>query len=639
MKKVILSTILAFVSAMWGLAGTITSSGTLTNLTPAGFGSGTDNADLDAENVGMGGFVVFHSVPEGTNLSGQPWDLGIVDQKPAYISAIDGSLSTSSGGWANYDDVTLGGNLYNTGGIVNSPGAGAETEVFNFTIGAGVPENLKIGLVVDNSDSANWDVTNVRIEGPNAETADQEVITDGGLDVVQFNLSGSVEDEIYTVYATSAPSGIVIGAITFDSDVPPIDLTDPTDTDNDTMGDNWENFYFGDLTSSDGTGDEDSDGATDLQEWTALSNPTKMDTDGDSLTDGDEINTHLTSPILVDTDLDTFNDGFEVANGTDPTDDESFPLPSATLWSLDFEPIPGIFPSNPVLMTGSDSTSGIFSGLWNAFDITGHDGTDTDPSMSLFNARGEVSPVTFSIKGIISGWSNAPGPSAISNDYLFVGAGNADASATWEISGLNPATEFIFYPYGGVARDMLLTVDTNGNGLITDETPTLVPGTGIEFAITSDAAGKIIGSIEAGSTTEANWGGWQLASTSDVVIIDTDMDGLSDNAESAAGTDRFNPDTDGDGQSDGAEVRAAGTDPLDPNSFLRITNILYDGTNVDLTWTSIVGKVYSVEASTDLEIWTPLLTDLDADAGPATSAEIDTPGATTFKAYRVVIRR
>ena len=47
---------------------------------------------------------------------------------------------------------------------------------------------------------------------------------------------------------------------------------------------------------------------------------------------------------------------------------------------------------------------------------------------------------------------------------------------------------------------------------------------------------------------------------------DDDNDGLTYEAELAAGTNPNNPDTDGDGANDGAEV-SAGKDPLDPSAF------------------------------------------------------------------------
>jgi hypothetical protein len=65
--------------------------------------------------------------------------------------------------------------------------------------------------------------------------------------------------------------------------------------------------------------------------------------------------------------------------------------------------------------------------------------------------------------------------------------------------------------------------------------------------------------------------------------IDTDDDGLTDNAEAIIGTSHLLSDTDDDGVSDGAEI-AAGTDPLDgfPARTGIIGSVLTDGTAVDV---------------------------------------------------------
>ena len=56
------------------------------------------------------------------------------------------------------------------------------------------------------------------------------------------------------------------------------------DTDNDGLDDDWENTYFED-TSYDGDDDPDFDGLDNEAEETAGSDPTKIDTDGDLLSD------------------------------------------------------------------------------------------------------------------------------------------------------------------------------------------------------------------------------------------------------------------------------------------------------------------------------------------------------------------
>ena len=76
-----------------------------------------------------------------------------------------------------------------------------------------------------------------------------------------------------------------------------------------------KNNIYGPLNSNTAVSTEqaqiDSQTASDL----ALKN---KDTDGDGLSDYDELNIYHTSPYLADSDSDGINDGSEVKNGTDP---------------------------------------------------------------------------------------------------------------------------------------------------------------------------------------------------------------------------------------------------------------------------------------------------------------------------------
>ncbi len=129
-----------------------------------------------------------------------------------------------------------------------------------------------------------------------------------------------------------------------------VDTTTTVDTDADGLSDNWETIYFGVLAQA-AAGDFDGDGLTNLQEYTAGTNPTLVDTDNDGVPDGEEINVLLTNPLLADTDSDGLTDlqekylttngavtdtdgdgvldGREVALGSDPKVAGS--LPSAGL--------------------------------------------------------------------------------------------------------------------------------------------------------------------------------------------------------------------------------------------------------------------------------------------------------------------
>ena len=59
-----------------------------------------------------------------------------------------------------------------------------------------------------------------------------------------------------------------------------------------------------------------------------------------------------------------------------------------------------------------------------------------------------------------------------------------------------------------------------------------------------------------------------------------------------------NGDEDGDGMSNGNEDQYAGTNPLDPNSILRVSSITRpDATQVSVTWKSVAGKTYQLQTA------------------------------------------
>ena len=64
--------------------------------------------------------------------------------------------------------------------------------------------------------------------------------------------------------------------------------------------------------------DSDKDGLDDVREKELGTNPFKADTDGDGLSDGDEVIIWKTNPLNPDTDGDSYKDGDEVRNGYNP---------------------------------------------------------------------------------------------------------------------------------------------------------------------------------------------------------------------------------------------------------------------------------------------------------------------------------
>ncbi|MBU2713749.1 hypothetical protein [Zooshikella harenae] len=84
------------------------------------------------------------------------------------------------------------------------------------------------------------------------------------------------------------------------------------DTDGDGVVDGWEYTYFGtldtDFKTYDATLDTDQDGATDINEAKALTNPKANDTDKDGIPDGWEL-THGSNPLASDVSEDADGDG------------------------------------------------------------------------------------------------------------------------------------------------------------------------------------------------------------------------------------------------------------------------------------------------------------------------------------------
>ena len=72
--------------------------------------------------------------------------------------------------------------------------------------------------------------------------------------------------------------------------------------------------------------DSDGDGLTDGEEVnTYKTKPLVVDSDGDGLSDEVEVNTHKSNPLLTDSDGDSMPDAQELKEGSSPIDDSDCP--------------------------------------------------------------------------------------------------------------------------------------------------------------------------------------------------------------------------------------------------------------------------------------------------------------------------
>ncbi|MDE6678116.1 MAG: cellulose binding domain-containing protein, partial [Ruminococcus sp.] len=85
-----------------------------------------------------------------------------------------------------------------------------------------------------------------------------------------------------------------------------------------TLGSDPTDAYSLDSILSDGEYDSDNDGLSNYNEYLLGTNPLNIDSDYDSLSDGDEVNIYSTDPTNSDTDGDTLSDGDEIALGLNP---------------------------------------------------------------------------------------------------------------------------------------------------------------------------------------------------------------------------------------------------------------------------------------------------------------------------------
>ena len=104
----------------------------------------------------------------------------------------------------------------------------------------------------------------------------------------------------------------------------PVNTNQNTNQTDNTNTDNNENTDEVDTT------DSDADGLTDMEESEYNTNALLADTDGDTLSDREEVKTYKTDPLVMDTDIDGLNDGEEInVWSTNPlladTDNDGYP--------------------------------------------------------------------------------------------------------------------------------------------------------------------------------------------------------------------------------------------------------------------------------------------------------------------------
>lgn len=160
---------------------------------------------------------------------------------------------------------------------------------------------------------------------------------------VQEMKDGAIESEPFTVtfsdgeYICTLPDNDNDGLFNIIEEIYGTDPENP-DTDGDGLTDYEEVYITGtdplkydtdDNGINDADDDSDNDGLSNREEIELGTDPRNDDTDGEGLSDYDELNKYNTDPLKADSDGDTLNDGDELAIGLDPNNPETFGIPDA----------------------------------------------------------------------------------------------------------------------------------------------------------------------------------------------------------------------------------------------------------------------------------------------------------------------
>lgn len=187
-----------FGSGMRGNAAVVYFAGTLTS-------SNYSDSGSDLGNTGYW-FANFNRVG-GSNTA--PPNQNEVKSLPAYASLSFGPTIDSAGGFGGYADLTLpNGQVGNSGALEmnNAPGnvAGRRQTYLTLSFGSGVPEKLRLGVVIDNSDGLIYSNSEILVNNISTGT----LVNDLAPDVKFFDLFNLAPGNTIVVEGISSTASV-----------------------------------------------------------------------------------------------------------------------------------------------------------------------------------------------------------------------------------------------------------------------------------------------------------------------------------------------------------------------------------------------------------------------------------------------
>jgi hypothetical protein len=200
----------------------------------------------------------------------------------------------------------------------------------------------------------------------------------------------------------------------------------------------------------------------------------------------------------------------------------------------------------------------------------------------------------------------APGASAGRLDIAGSLVMSNNAVLRLELGGSTPGTQFDFLSVTGSATlggALSVSLINNFQSTMTNGASftVLTAGAPLAGAFTNVASGGLLTTTDGYARFTVRYAGSTSLQLTNMVILDTDNDGLPDWWEDKFGLNKTNSadaalDLDGDGQSNLDEFRA-GTLPNDPASNFRITSFQREAGGVRISWTTVGGKSYRVQTN------------------------------------------